>query len=92
MDKKLIVSIMGPTGVGKTEIALELFQKMPIEIVSVDSVQIYKHLNVGSGKPSPEVLRDFPHELINIIEPTDNYSTAKFQPVSYTHLTLPTKA
>ena len=70
---------MGPTGVGKTEIALELFQKMPIEIVSVDSVQIYKHLNVGSGKPSPEVLRDFPHELINIIEPTDNYSTAKFQ-------------
>ena len=70
---------MGPTGVGKTEIALELFQKMPIEILSVDSVQIYKHLNIGSGKPSPEVLRDFPHELINIIEPTDNYSTAKFQ-------------
>ena len=70
---------MGPTGVGKTEIALELFQKMPIEILSVDSVQIYKHLNIGSGKPSPEVLRDFPHELINIIDPTDNYSTAKFQ-------------
>ena len=70
---------MGPTGVGKTDIALELFQKLPIKIISVDSVQIYNYLNIGSGKPSSEVLRDFPHALINIIEPTDNYSTAKFQ-------------
>ena len=70
---------MGPTGVGKTDIALELFQKLPIKIISVDSVQIYNYLNIGSGKPSSEVLRDFPHALINIIEPTDSYSTAKFQ-------------
>ena len=79
VDKQIIVSIMGPTGVGKTALVLELFSKIPIQIISVDSVQIYKDMNIGSGKPSTEILSDFPHDLINIIEPTDTYSTAKFQ-------------
>ena len=60
---------MGPTGVGKTDLAIELFQQIPIQIISVDSVQIYKHMNIGSGKPSSDILNKFPHDLINIIEP-----------------------
>ena len=68
VDKQIIVSIMGPTGVGKTALVLELFSKIPIQIISVDSVQIYKDMNIGSGKPSTEILSDFPHDLINIIE------------------------
>ena len=53
---------MGPTGVGKTDLAIELFQQIPIQIISVDSVQIYKHMNIGSGKPSSDTLNKFPHD------------------------------
>ena len=69
---------MGPTGVGKTDLAMDLYEQIPIEIISVDSVQIYKNLDIGSGKPSKEVLNTFPHEMIDIIECSENYSTAKF--------------
>ena len=70
---------MGPTCAGKTRLAMELFNKFPIQIISVDSVQIYKHLDVGSSKPSQEILNEYPHSLINILEPNQSYSTAKFQ-------------
>lgn len=70
---------MGPTGVGKTDLAIDLYQHIPIEIISVDSVQVYKNLDIGSGKPSKEVLKVYPHKLIDILEPSENYSTAKFQ-------------
>ena len=79
VKENLILTIMGPTGVGKTDLAIDLFAKLPIKIISVDSVQVYKLLNIGSGKPSKEVLKDFPHDLIDLIEPTENYSTARFQ-------------
>ena len=79
VKENLILTIMGPTGVGKTDLVIDLFAKLPIKIVSVDSVQVYKLLNIGSGKPSKEVLKDFPHDLIDLIEPTENYSTARFQ-------------
>ena len=70
---------MGPTGVGKTDLAVELYSKIPMNIISVDSVQIYKDLNIGSGKPSQEILEEYPHKLIDYIEPMDSYSTAQFQ-------------
>ena len=70
---------MGPTGVGKTDLAVELYSKIPMNIISVDSVQIYKDLNIGSGKPSQEILEEYPHKLIDYIEPMDSYSTARFQ-------------
>ena len=79
MFDNFIVTIMGPTCAGKTRLVMELFNKFPIEIISVDSVQIYKHLDVGSGKPSQEILNEYPHSLINILEPNQSYSTAKFQ-------------
>ena len=70
---------MGPTGIGKTDLAFKLYDSSDIEIISVDSVQVYKHLNIGSGKPDKEVLNKYPHKLIDIIEPYDSYSTGKFQ-------------
>ena len=79
MKGNLIVTIMGPTGVGKTDLAIELCSHFPISIISVDSVQIYKHLDIGSGKPSKDLLQSFPHDLIDIVEPTEPYSTAQFQ-------------
>ena len=79
MKGNLIVTIMGPTGVGKTDLAIELCSHFPINIISVDSVQIYKHLDIGSGKPSKDLLQSFPHDLIDIVEPTEPYSTAQFQ-------------
>ena len=70
---------MGPTGVGKTDLAIELYKNLGINIISVDSVQIYKHLNIGSGKPSSKVLDKYPHDLIDILRPNENYSTSQFQ-------------
>ena len=75
---KYIISIMGPTGVGKTELAIELSKLLNSFLISVDSVQVYKGLDIGSGKLSKERLQKFPHKLIDIAEPTDPYSTAKF--------------
>ena len=70
---------MGPTGIGKTDLAFELYDSTNVEIISVDSVQVYKHLNIGSGKPDKKVLTKYPHKLINVIDPHENYSTGKFQ-------------
>ena len=70
---------MGPTGVGKTDLAIELYKNLDINIISVDSVQIFKYLNIGSGKPSANVLQKYPHELIDILKPNETYSTSKFQ-------------
>ena len=76
---KPIISIIGPTNTGKTSLAIELSQKLDAEIISVDSIQIYKHANIGSNKLSPNNLRDYPHHLINFLEPTDSYSVGNFK-------------
>tara|TARA_Y100001968_G_scaffold205052_1_gene188299 strand:+ start:374 stop:1279 length:906 start_codon:yes stop_codon:yes gene_type:complete len=70
---------MGPTGIGKTDLAFQLYDSSDVEIISVDSVQVYKHLNIGSGKPDKTVLKKYPHKLIDVIEPHESYSTGKFQ-------------
>ena len=70
---------MGPTGIGKTDLAFKLYDSANVEIISVDSVQVYKHLNIGSGKPDKKVLTKYPHKLIDVIDPHENYSTGKFQ-------------
>ena len=76
---KPIISIIGPTNTGKTSLAIELSQRVDAEIISVDSVQIYKHANIGSNKLSANNLRDYPHHLINFLEPTDSYSVGNFR-------------
>ena len=70
---------MGPTGIGKTDLAFELYDSANVEIISVDSVQVYKHLNIGSGKPDKKALTKYPHKLIDVIDPHEKYSTGKFQ-------------
>jgi len=73
-----LVTIMGPTGVGKTDLAITLFKTVSLEIISVDSVQVYKGMDIGTGKPSKEILDKYPHNLLSFIDPWKSYSTALF--------------
>ena len=69
----------GPTAVGKTEISIKLAQKLNGEIISADSMQIYKSMDVGSAKISKEEMRGVPHHLVDIIEPSEDFSVAEFK-------------
>jgi tRNA dimethylallyltransferase len=73
------VCLTGPTGCGKTELALELAARLPLEIVSMDSAMVYRGLDVGTAKPSPEVRRGVPHHLIDIRDPEVAYSAGEFR-------------
>jgi tRNA dimethylallyltransferase len=73
-----VVLIMGPTGSGKTDLALRLAERHPLEIVSVDSAMVYRGLDIGTGKPTAEVLREYPHHLVDILDPSDTYSAGQF--------------
>jgi tRNA dimethylallyltransferase len=75
---KLIFCLMGPTASGKTALACELVTQFPFEIISVDSAMIYREMNVGTAKPTPEELHRIPHHLIDIKNPTEAYSAAQF--------------
>lgn len=77
LSDKLII-FAGPTGVGKTEIGIEFAKTVNAEIISADSVQIYKELNVGTAKPSPEELSAVPHHLIDLWSPFEDFNLAKF--------------
>jgi len=70
--------LTGPTGAGKSEWAERLAETQPIEIVSVDSALVYRGLDIGSAKPDPAVRQRIAHHLIDICEPTDNYSAGRF--------------
>jgi tRNA dimethylallyltransferase len=73
-----IAVLTGPTGTGKTNFALRLAREFPIEIISVDSAQVYRGLDIGSAKPSVSERRAVPHHLIDIVEPTASYSAGQF--------------
>jgi tRNA dimethylallyltransferase len=70
--------LTGPTGTGKTDVALALAREFPIEIVSVDSAQVYRGLDIGSAKPSAGIRAQVPHHLLDLVEPTDSYSAGQF--------------
>jgi len=73
-----IAVLTGPTGTGKTEIALALAREYPIEIVSVDSAQVYRGLDIGSAKPSAQARAQVPHHLLDLVEPGASYSAGQF--------------
>ncbi|WP_091332062.1 tRNA (adenosine(37)-N6)-dimethylallyltransferase MiaA [Allochromatium warmingii] len=73
------ILLMGPTASGKTDLALQLVERLPCEIISVDSAMIYRGLDIGTAKPSRELLARVPHRLIDILDPTEAYSTARFR-------------
>ncbi len=78
MESKVIV-IAGPTCSGKTSLAILLAGKIGTEIISADSRQIYKHLDIGTAKPKAEQLRRFKHHFINVLEPEENYNVSKYE-------------
>ncbi|HEY0768237.1 MAG TPA: tRNA (adenosine(37)-N6)-dimethylallyltransferase MiaA [Steroidobacteraceae bacterium] len=70
--------LCGPTGAGKTDWAIQIAERAPVEIVSVDSALVYRGLDIGTAKPAPEVRSRIPHHLIDICEPTESYSAGRF--------------
>lgn len=71
--------LAGPTAIGKTSISIELAQKMHGEIISADSMQIYKHMDIGSAKVSAEEMQGVPHHLIDFVEPSEKFSAAEYK-------------
>ncbi len=72
------IVLMGPTAAGKTDLAIELAARYPIELISVDSALVYRQMDIGTGKPSPELLHQYPHHLVNILDPLESYSAGQF--------------
>ncbi len=70
---------MGPTASGKTALALKIAAEFPCEVISVDSVMVYRDMNIGSAKPDSETLQACPHHLIDILDPVEIYSAANFR-------------
>ena len=78
-----LVAIVGPTGIGKSRLALRLAQTFAGEIVSADSRQVYRHLDIGTAKPGREERSLVPHHLINIVNPDEDFSLAQYQELAY---------
>ena len=76
--KKPIAFILGPTASGKTDLAIEICDSVPAEIISVDSVMVYEDCNIGSAKPSKDILEKYPHHLVDIIKPNSIYTVSDF--------------
>jgi len=87
MKRNLIV-IAGPTAVGKTAISVKLAKKFQGEIISADSMQIYRHMDIGSAKISETEMEGIPHYMINIVDPWENFSAAEFKVLAEKHINL----
>jgi tRNA dimethylallyltransferase len=75
---KRLIAIVGPTGIGKSRLALHLASTLHGEIVSADSRQVYRHMDIGTAKPSPAEMSLVPHHLINILEPDEDFSLTQY--------------
>ena len=75
--------ILGPTAVGKTSMAIELARRLGAEIVSADSRQVYRHMDIGTAKPTSEQQAAIPHYLIDIVEPDQDLALANVQRLAY---------
>src|SRR5512143_2045781 len=73
------IFLMGPTASGKTGVAVELVQRLPVELISVDSALVFRDMDIGTAKPDAATLAKAPHHLIDIIDPTEAYSAAAFR-------------
>ncbi len=78
-----LIAIVGPTGIGKSRLALRLAETFNGEIVSADSRQVYRHMDIGTAKPAPKDLSLVPHHLINIVNPDEDFSLAQYQRLAY---------
>ena len=75
----LALLLMGPTASGKTAASIELARRFPVELISVDSAQVFRDMDVGTAKPDAATLAEFPHHLIDLISPEEAYSAARFR-------------
>lgn len=79
MKKKPLIILTGPTAVGKTKASIGLAKAVGGEIISADSMQVYRHMDIGSAKIKPEEMEGIPHHLIDVLEPDDEFHVVKFQ-------------
>ena len=84
--KKPLIIIIGPTAVGKTDIAIEIAKKIDGEIISADSMQIYKYMDIGTAKPPKEEMQGIPHSLIDEVEPDQEFNVALFQKKAFQYI------
>ncbi|MEG2295208.1 MAG: tRNA (adenosine(37)-N6)-dimethylallyltransferase MiaA [Oscillospiraceae bacterium] len=82
MKKIPLIVIVGPTASGKTGLAVALAKKYNGEIISADSMQIYKHMDIGTAKPTKEEMQNIPHHMIDFFEPSKNFSVAEYVPLA----------
>ena len=73
------ILLLGPTASGKTDLALRLADQYPIDLISVDSALVFKDMNIGTAKPDADTLKRYPHALVDVITPEENYSAARFR-------------
>jgi tRNA dimethylallyltransferase len=73
------LALLGPTASGKSALAMRLAARVPVEIVSVDSAQVYRGMDIGTAKPSPAERAQVPHHLIDLVDPTESYSAGRFR-------------
>ena len=73
-----VICLMGPTASGKTALAMALYDTLPCDIISVDSALVFKGMDIGTAKPTAKELADYPHQLIDIRDPSESYSAADF--------------
>ena len=79
MEKPKVIVICGPTASGKTALSIKLAKKIDGEIVSADSMQIYKYMNIGSAKPTEEEMNGIKHYMLDFVEPNIRYSVADYK-------------
>ena len=79
MDPKRILVLVGPTAVGKTSLALQLAPELNAEIVSADSMQVYRGMDIGTSKPAPEERRRVAHHLLDVVDPDESFHAVQFQ-------------
>jgi len=74
-----VLALMGPTASGKTDLAIALARALPVDLISVDSAMIYRGMDIGTAKPDTATLAAFPHALVDILDPAESYSVARFR-------------
>ena len=77
-SNQAVINLMGPTASGKTALACELYDQGNFELISVDSALVFRDMDIGTAKPTKEEQQQYPHHLIDIIDPTEVYSAAEF--------------
>ena len=78
MQEPAVICLMGATATGKTELALDIARRFEVEIVSVDSAQVYRGMDIGTAKPEAAILQEFPHHLVDILDPAESFSAWHF--------------